>query len=119
DVDSLYLDTLQIRATRVDLIAPERQAGAIRLAVQEVDVMLPHKEAGGVDWLGAVDTFVVGNGQGCSCRSECRVRDIAQRDRERFVSFRINIVDYRNGDSLRCLSGGEGQLAERCQVVAT
>src|SRR6267142_1471425 len=62
-VDAPNLDTLSVCATRCDLVSPKSQSGTIGLAIEKVQVVLPHKEycVRIVERIRAVSGIIVGN----------------------------------------------------------
>ena len=53
DVDSLGLDALGIATAGIDLVSPVSKTGCIRLAIEEVAVVLADEEVSAVDGVGA------------------------------------------------------------------
>ena len=55
DVDSLGFHALSITSAEHDLVSPERESVGIRLSIEKVAIMLPHKISGIVDRIHAAD----------------------------------------------------------------
>src|SRR4030095_6752652 len=86
-----------IRAANGKFIDPESVTAGIRLAIQEVEVVQPHKEAGRVDWIDAVRGVIVGYGDGRGRLSTYRAAGcVAESGGEGFRALRIGVVDDKD-----------------------
>src|SRR5678815_2916532 len=112
--------TYVARSAAIDHSLPGGITGRIGFAIQKVEILLPHKESSAINRVGPVCGLVVLNG----CRRRVRraqgeADGVAQRYRESFITFRIRIIDNRNGDVFRGFTDPETRPANRSDVVAT
>src|ERR1044072_6821965 len=111
-VDAPNLDALRVGAAGSYLIIPEVEAGRIRLAVEEVEIVLPAEETWDVARGPAAGRIAVGNRKGHSRRGAKRdsaSRRLTQTDRKALAVFRIKIINQKNRDGLRSFARGKVQ----------
>src|SRR4030095_6005133 len=95
------------------------EAARIRFAVEEVKVLLPHKERCAIDWVGSVACFIITDSNcGCARRTQRSPGHIAQYDGEALIPFCVTIVHQWNGNRLRGFPGREADGFNRGRIVA-
>ena len=103
----------------VDCAGPAGEAERVRFTAEEVYVLLAHKEVCVVYRIGAVHSFVVGDGHGCGrlCAQGGTARTV-ETDGEGFAAFGVRVIDNGNRESLwRSVAGRPGSSAYGVLVI--
>ena len=121
-VDAL-LDSRQarVRAARLDVVCPEGEPGGVRLAIEEVDVVLANEEMRGVDrGCRPVTEIVVNDGEDdWSPAGDLRAgRRVRERDVDGLVTFGEGVVGDEDVEALRGFTRCEAQSTDGGGVVA-
>src|SRR5437899_6398008 len=105
----MYAVTLsRVAGTVINGVHPTSESRRIRLAAEEIDVLLAHEEVRVVDRIRAVAAVVVLDGHGRSgLRAQRRAGSTAETDCESLISFRIRVIDYGYREGLRSLARTE------------
>ena len=131
DIDAASLTTLLrvCEAARqgyalafIKLIRPEIQSAAVWRAVEEVEVVLSHKEgiieAGVINWVRPVNGFVaVYRNDHRDWRSDRASISTTQIDLKLLSSLAKRVVNGKDRDSCRSFTGGEMQGADRSLII--
>src|SRR5437764_14941545 len=98
-----------ISSARSYLIGPKSQSVGIRQSIQEVIIMLPHKEACLIDRIRTRRRKIVIKNRHRRRRphTERGANRITQRNTKRLSPFLISIIDYQNRETLARLTRRE------------
>ena len=119
DINSLGLNTRLVRSARGYFIRPESQTGRVRIAIEEVVIVLAHEVLRVVydvrDRLDQVVVDVDGDRRG---RAKVDARGITKGDIERLSPFDERVIVDEHGEALRCLTRRKAQGASGRDVIA-
>src|SRR5205807_2924789 len=108
-----------ISSARSYLIGPKGKSGGIRQSIQEVIIMLPHKEACLIDRIRTRRRKIVIKNRHRRRRSQTKRRAdrITQRNAKRLSPFLKSIIDYQDRETLARLTRRERERPRRKYVI--
>src|SRR6185369_11007900 len=117
--NSFRLEASDVGAARSYVVGPESEPGSVCFAAEKVEIMLPHKEPGIINWIGGAGHIVIGN-RDCDCgwrTDRAAPRWIRKSDLERLWSFDVDVVTDQNLDVLRRFARAELNCAVTKRVI--
>src|SRR5215510_537320 len=93
----------RIAGAVINRTGPAGKTGRVRFTAEEVDVLLPHKEIGAVDWVRPVDSFIVVDGDSGYCgTAQCGATGLsARRETLRCLQHTSHLQSPLRSSSLR------------------